>query len=305
MAFIPLKPIPLKDRVSMIFIAMGRIDVKDGAFVVIDDTGERMLIPIGSVSCLMLEPGTRISHAAIKLCAQVGTLVTWIGEGGVRFYSAGQPGGARADKLLYQAKLALDEQLRLKVVQKMFEIRFGESAPKKRSIEQLRGLEGNRVRVLYAEMASKHGIKWNGRNYDRDNWGGADIINRAISAANSCLYGITEAAILASGYAPAIGFLHTGKPLSFVYDIADIIKFDTVVPAAFSIASKNPVNVEKEVRVYCREVFRNEKIVNKLFNLIEQVLSAGEIALPEAYKDSQPPAIPNAKKIGDEGHRSK
>ena len=46
--------------------------------------------------------------------------------------------------------------------------------------------------------------------------------NRCLSAATACLHGLTEAAVLAAGYAPAIGFLHTGKPLSFVYDIADL-----------------------------------------------------------------------------------
>ncbi len=51
-------------------------------------------------------------------------------------------GGARSDKLLYQAKLALDEDLRLKVVRKMFELRFGEPAPSRRSVDQLRGIEG-------------------------------------------------------------------------------------------------------------------------------------------------------------------
>lgn len=109
----PLKPIPIKDRVSMIFVYYGRIDVKDGAFVVINEVDgedrERKHIPVGSVACIMLEPGTRISHAAVKLAAVTGTLLIWVGEAGVRLYSAGQPGGARSDKLLYQAKLALDE----------------------------------------------------------------------------------------------------------------------------------------------------------------------------------------------------
>lgn len=72
----------------------------------------------------MLEPGTRVSHAAVHLAATVGTLLVWVGEAGVRVYSSGQPGGARADKLLYQAKLALTEDLRLKVVRKMYELRF-------------------------------------------------------------------------------------------------------------------------------------------------------------------------------------
>ncbi len=58
-------------------------------------------------------------------------------------YSSGQPGGARADKLLYQAKLALDDDLRLKVVRKMYELRFREPPPARRSVEQLRGIEGS------------------------------------------------------------------------------------------------------------------------------------------------------------------
>src|SRR5690606_20545102 len=134
----PLKPLPMKDRVSMIFIQYGQIDVQDGAFVVIDATGVRTHIPVGSVACLMLEPGTRVSHAAIRLASLVGTLLVWVGESGVRLYARGQPGGARADRLLYQARLALDDELRLKVVRKMYEVRFGEPAPLRRSVEQLR-----------------------------------------------------------------------------------------------------------------------------------------------------------------------
>jgi CRISPR-associated protein Cas1 len=65
----PIKPIPMKDRISMVFIQYGQIDVLDGAFVVIDQNGVRMHIPIGSVACIMLEPGTRVSHAAVHLAS--------------------------------------------------------------------------------------------------------------------------------------------------------------------------------------------------------------------------------------------
>jgi CRISPR-associated protein Cas1 len=305
MSYIPLKPIPLKDRNSMLFIGMGQIDVKDGAFVVIDKNGDRMHIPVGSVTCLMLEPGTRITHAAIKLASQVGTLITWVGEGGVRFYAAGQPGGARSDKLLYQAKLALDGELRLKVVRKMFELRFGEEAPQRRSVDQLRGIEGARVRKTYQLLAKQYNIEWKGRRYDPKDWESGDTANKCISAATSCLYGITEAAILAAGYAPAIGYLHTGKPLSFVYDIADIIKFDTVVPVAFRIAAKKNQQPDRDVRLACRELFRTNKTLQRLIPLIEEILAAGDITPPEAYIDAQPPAIPEPESIGEKGHRSK
>jgi len=304
MSFIPLKPIPIKDRNSMIFVGMGQIDVKDGAFVVIDKNGERMHIPVGSLACVMLEPGTRISHAAVKLASITGTLLIWVGEAGVRLYSVGQPGGARSDKLLYQAKLALDESLRLKVVRKMFEIRFGEPAPERRSVDQLRGIEGARVRKTYQLLAKQYGVEWHGRRYDPKDWEKGDKVNQCLSAATACLYGVSEAAILAAGYAPAIGFLHSGKPLSFVYDIADLIKFETVVPIAFKVASKNSFHPDRDVRSACREVFRTSKMLKRIIPLIEEVLSAGEIKPPVPPEDAQPPAIPEPESIGDEGHRS-
>lgn len=112
----PPKPIPLKERSALVFVERARLDVKDGAFVAIDADGNRTHIPIGGVACLMLEPGARISHAAVALAGRVGTLIVWIGEAGVRLYAAGQPGGARSDKLMWQASLAMDPQARLRVV---------------------------------------------------------------------------------------------------------------------------------------------------------------------------------------------
>ena len=159
----PPHPIPIKDRASILFIERGRLDVLDGAFVVVDRNGVRTHIPVGGLACLMLEPGARVSHAAVSLAARVGCLLVWIGEAGVRLYSAGQPGGARADRLLHQARLALDPDARLRVVRKMFDMRFGEPAPRRRSVDQLRGIEGSRVKRLYEVLARQHGVKWKGR----------------------------------------------------------------------------------------------------------------------------------------------
>jgi CRISPR-associated protein Cas1 len=299
-----LKPIMMRDRVSMIFIEYGQIDVTDGAFVVIDKNGVRTHIPVGGVACIMLEPGTRVSHAAAALAARVGTLLVWVGEAGVRLYASGQPGGARSDRLLYQAKLALDDTARLKVVRQMYEFRFGEKSPERRSIEQLRGIEGARVRKMYELLAQRYGLKWEKRQYDPNNWDRSDVLNKCVSAANACLYGITEAAVLAAGYAPAIGFIHTGKPLSFVYDIADLFKFNTVVPVAFQIAAHKPQEPGRAVRLACRDVFRREKVLARIIPTIEQVLAAGEMQPPTPHEEAVPIAIPNPESIGDVGHRS-
>jgi len=299
----PLKPIPIKDRISVLYVEKGNLDVLDGAFVVVDKNGVRTHIPVGGLACLMLEPGSRISHVAVILASRVGCLLVWIGEGGVRLYASGQPGGARADRLLYQAKLALDDDARLKVVRKMYEMRFKEKPPERRSVAQLRGIEGVRVRKMYELLARQYRVEWKNRNYDYTEWGSGDVPNRCLSSATACLYGICEAAVLAAGYAPAVGFIHTGKPQSFVYDIADIFKFETVVPVAFRIAGKKPHEPEREVRLACRDVFRQSRLLKRIIPTIEEVLAAGGLTIPKPPEESVEPAIPNKENVGDDGHR--
>lgn len=308
-AYVPLKPIAMKERSSIVFLQYGELDVIDGAFVVVDKNGVRTQIPVGGLACLMLEPGTRVSHAAVVLAARVGCLLVWVGEGGVRLYASGQPGGARADRLLFQARLALDEDARLKVVREMYRRRFDEEAPSRRSIEQLRGIEGSRVREMYKLLAQRSGVNWNHRNYDRKAWDSADVANRALSSATACLYGLTEASILAAGYAPAIGFLHRGKPQSFVYDIADVYKFETAAPAAFETAGRilkgkgDGSPVERQVRMACRDLFRRTKLLDRIIPDIEEMLKAGGIDPPVDAPEAAEPAIPPEEPSGDVGHR--
>lgn len=306
--YVPLRPIPIKDRSAIVFLEYGQVDVIDGAFVLVDRNGARVQIPIGGLACLMLEPGTRVTHAAVTLAARVGCLLIWVGEGGVRLYAAGQPGGARADRLLWQAAAALDETARLKVVRAMYALRFGEEAPARRSVDQLRGIEGVRVRMMYQQLARVHGVEWKSRSYDPAAWDSADIPNRCLSAGTACLYGLSEAAILAAGYAPAIGFLHRGKPQSFVYDVADIFKFESVVPVAFSVARRvahgqlDPRDAERQVRVGCRDAFRRTNLLERIIPTIGDLITASGLTPPPEAPEGQPPAL-DQPISGDAGHR--
>jgi CRISPR-associated protein Cas1 len=244
--------------------------------VLTDSKGVRLQVPIGGLVVLLLEPGTTVTHAAVAACAESGCLLVWCGEGGVRLYAAGVAGGARSDKLMRQFAIANDPKRRLDVVREMFRRRFGEQAPEKRNVDSLRGIEGGRVKQKYIELAQEYKVPWKGREYDPNRWSTADPINRAISAANACLYAVTEAAILAAGYSPAIGFLHSGKPLAFVYDIADLYKFATSVPLAFRLTAQSPTDVEGRVRRELRDVFRREKTLQRIIPDMEEVLDAGD-----------------------------
>jgi len=113
--------------------------------------------------------------------------------------------------------------------------------------------------------------------------------------------------VLAAGYAPAIGFLHSGRPLSFVYDVADLFKHETVVPTAFRVAGRAkrgalPGLVEGVVRRECRDAFRRTNLLERIIPTIEEVLAAGGLAPPEPPADAQPAAF-EEDASGDEGNR--
>lgn len=291
----------MRERASVVFVERGHLDVIDGAFVLVDAHGVRAQLPIGGIACLMLEPGTRVSHAAVALAARVGCLLVWVGEGAVRVYAAGQPLAHRADHLLHQTSLAIDPAARLRVVRKMYELRFAEPVPPERDVDQLRGVEGARVRKLYGLLAREHGVEWKGRNYDHSSWGSGDVANRCLSSATACLYGVTEAALLAAGYSPAIGFIHTGKRQSFVYDIADLVKFETVVPAAFRTAASNPSDPERAARLACRDAFRRSNLLARLIPLTQEVLAAGGPPPTTLPPGTLPPYIPEEDPYADDG----
>lgn len=278
-----------RDTLSFVYIEHGRIDQHEQAIAVYDDTGMTP-IPIAATAVLLLGPGTRVTHAAMVAMADNNALAVWVGEEGVRCYAHGMGGTRSSNALLHQARLATNETNRLEVVRRMYRMRFQEEVDEGLTVEQLRGMEGMRVRQTYARMSEETGVEWQGRNYDRGNWGGADPVNRALSAANSCLYGICHAGILSMGFSPALGFIHTGKQLSFVYDIADLYKTEISIPIAFAKGAENPPNLERVVRLCCRDLFKERKLLPRIAQDLRTVL--GDVAENGDFAPDSDPALP-------------
>jgi CRISPR-associated protein Cas1 len=221
----------------------------------------------------MVGPGTTITHAAVKTLADNGCLVMWSGEGGVRFYAQGMGETRAARHLLRQAYLSSIPELRLRVVRRMYEMRFGEELPEELSLQQIRGKEGVRVRTAYLQSSAQTGVEWTGRSYNRTDWKDSTPVNRALSAANSCLYGVCQAAIVSAGYSTALGFIHTGKMLSFVYDIADLYKADLTIPLAFQMVAESEFDLESRIRHALRDKFHAEKFMQRIIPDLETVLN--------------------------------
>ncbi len=77
---------------------------------------------------------------------------------------------------------------------------------------------------------------------------------------------LSEAVILAAGFSPAIGFIHEGDPRSLVFDLADTVKFKTVVPLAFDVFLSDAHDVRSSVRRACRDLFRESQMIETLMD---------------------------------------
>ncbi|MER7026201.1 type I-E CRISPR-associated endonuclease Cas1e [Streptomyces sp. NPDC000404] len=197
---------------------------------------ETVYLPTAALACILLGPGTSITARALATFARHETTVVISGMGGVRCSAATVPGTLTTTWLEHQARAWADDTRRLAVATAMYEHRFGPGqAPAGATLQQLRGLEGQRIKALYRLLAKQHRIGRFRRTYDPDTWDSQDPVNIALSAANTCLYGIVHAAVVALGCSPALGFVHSGNQQSFVYDIADLYKAELTIPLAFSL----------------------------------------------------------------------
>ncbi|GAA6756663.1 type I-E CRISPR-associated endonuclease Cas1e [Thermus thalpophilus] len=219
-----LKELPkFRDGLSYLYVEHAFIEQEAQGIGIYDQQG-LTLVPAAALGVLFLGPGTRITHAAIRALAGNGCTVCWVGEGLARFYAQGLGDTRSAHRLERQARAWADPNLHLEVVYRLYEKRFSEPLPRNLSLEQVRGLEGVRVRTAYARWSQETGVPWKGRSYDRRNWVASDPVNRALSSGAAYLYGLAHAAIVSTGFSPSLGFIHTGKLLSFVYDLADLYK---------------------------------------------------------------------------------
>ena len=290
-----------RDGLSYLYLEAGNIVQHDFAVVWLSEMGSSQL-PAASLSVLMLGPGTSITHAAVHQLAQLGCSVLWVGQDLVRFYACGTGETRSSLRVQRQARAWCDQSLHLRVVRKMYALRFGYPVPEEWTLEQLRGHEGVRVRTTYTEWSRKTGVPWYGRRYDRNKgqWNSSDPVNRALSSGAACLYGVCHAAIVSAGYSTALGFLHTGKQLSFVYDVADIYKASSVIPVAFQAVADSPNHVESRVRTKLRDQFRETRLLERVIDDLNSLFppNASEAVVPDGV-DGDDPALPGDLWEGD------
>jgi CRISPR-associated protein Cas1 len=308
MSFPDLKILPrFSDGLSFVYLEHAVVEREDRSVAAFTTDG-RISLPAAGLGCLMLGPGTRITHAALKVLADCGATAVWVGEDGLRFYATGLGKTRSSAGVMRQAQLWAYTATHRTIVRRLYERRFGERLPEAITLQQIRGREGARVRDAYRAASQATGVPWVGRSYKRDAWNRTDPVNCALSASNAALYAVCLAGIVTAGYSPALGFIHVGKQLSFVYDLADLYKLELSVPAAFEAAAEGLEGVERRARLKFRERAHAARLLDRVMEDLREIFSPrtddrfdGDAALPGGLWDPDSGEVAGGVQHADDG----
>jgi CRISPR-associated protein Cas1 len=288
------KPVPLgqlvraQDRLTFVYLEHCVVH-RDANAITARDVRGTIHLPAATLGALLLGPGTTVSQQAMVLLAESGATAVWVGEQGVRYYAHGRS-LARSSRLLEaQARRVSNTRSRLQVARAMYAMRFPGEDVSRLTMQQLRGREGARVRKLYREHAVRTGVEWTRRDYDNADFASGTPINQALSAANTSLYGVVHAVIVALGCAPGLGFVHTGHVLSFVFDLADLYKADISIPIAFDIAAQPDIaDIGAATRHAVRDRMKGSAFLETCVGHLRTLLTENDEPVeygPEAFDD--------------------
>jgi len=288
--------LPHADRHGLLLLDRGALTVESGCLHFASAGGgvvERgdYTIPHQSISLLLLGPGSTVSHDALRLLARHGVGMAAVGDDGVRLYTAPPLMPDFSNLARRQTELWADANRgRLDVARRMYAWRLGEVLPH-RDVAVLRGIEGARVKALYANLAQRFGIRWQGRRYDRNAPLSADLPNQAINHAASAVEGAAAIAVTATATIPQLGFIHEDSGQSFVLDVADLFRDAVTVPCAFravTIVAKRPQDsIERVARRLTGETLRRQGVIAAMIDRIKALFTeppGGDEPRPRARK---------------------
>ena len=270
--------VPHKDRHGVVWLERGQLSVESGTLKFITAGGDSLdagaySIPYQGLSCIILQPGTNVSHDALRILARHGTALVAAGAAGTRFYASMPAGPDDSRRARRQTKLWFSERTRRLVARRMYAMRLGELFPNA-DLDVLRGMEGARVKATYKNEAQRLGIQWRGRRYDRSNPNQTDRPNEALNHVSVAVVAAAKIAVAVTGTIPQLGFVHEDSGHSFALDIADLFRHDVVVPTAFRSVKecRTSDKLERVARRAAARALTDGKVVAKMIDRIKELI---------------------------------
>ena len=266
----------VKDKYPFIYLERGRLEVDDSSIKWIDADNNVVPLPVATLNALLLGPGTTVTHDAVKTAVSANCSICWVGEDSLLFYAAGFLPTSDTRNLKQQIELAADKERSLVVARRLFARRFPDAELEGKSLQEMMGMEGYRVRALYQRMAEEYQVGWKGRHFTPGKFELGDVTNQVLTTTNAALYGILCSAIHSMGYSPHIGFIHSGSPLPFVYDLADLYKERLCIDLAFALTRDLAGRYDKhKVSAAFRQRVIKMEVLTKIGDDIQGIFGGG------------------------------
>lgn len=265
----------VKDKYPFIYLERGRLEIDDSSIKWIDSDSNVVPLPVATLNTLLLGPGTTVTHEAVKTATAANCSICWVGEDSLLFYAAGFLPTADTRNLRHQIDQSANPKKSVEIARKMYVRRFPDADLKGKNLKEMMGMEGHRVRTLYQQKAEEYQVGWKGRKFTPGKFELADLTNKILTSTNAALYGILCSAVHSMGYSPHIGFIHSGSPLPFIYDLADLYKETLCVDLAFSLTRDLAGRYDKhKISAAFRERVIDMDLLNILSDDIPDILGA-------------------------------
>lgn len=268
----------VKDKYPFIYLERGRLEIDDSSVKWVDSEGQIIPLPVATLNTLLLGPGTSVTHDAVKTVTAANCTLCWVGEDSLLFYAAGFQPTATTRNFQKQMELASSPKESLEIARRMFAQRFSNADLEGKSLQALMGMEGHRVKQIYQAKGEHYKVGWKGRQFTPGNFELGDTTNKILTSTNAMLYGIVCSAVHSMGYSPHIGFVHSGSPLPFVYDIGDLYKEHLCIDLAFSLTREMAGRYDKElVSARFRERAIQMDLLKKIADDITELLRSTRV----------------------------
>jgi len=299
-----LKAILHSKRANIYYLEMCRILQKDGRVLYLAENSKEYQywnIPIANTTCLLLGTGTSITQPAMRMLAQAGVLVGFVGGGGTPLLMANEiewftPQSEYRPTEYVQGWMQFwfDDTKRLESAKRLQKARIGfiqkvwskdrelklegfnveelkkdfsymlEAIEDAYSVGKLLQLEAELTKKLYKYAAKKTNQLGFLREHAK-----AEDANGFLDHGNYLAYGLGATTLWVLGIPHGFALMH-GKTRrgALVFDVADLVKDALVLPWAF-ICSKEKQS-EKEFRAQCLQSFVEHKALDFMFDEVKK-----------------------------------
>jgi CRISPR-associated protein Cas1 len=268
-------------------------------------------IPYGATACLLLGPGTSLTHKAAKFLGGEGVMVGFVGGDGSPLYFASQSEYRPTEYLQAWCEFWFDESARLAAAKALL---YARCAMVRRSHVRVPGIDIEEPLAQFesgiasanstASLLSAEGVfakrlygAWtllNDAAFIRIQRG-KDRCNQFLDRGNYLAYGMAATVLWVLGIPHSLPLLHGNtRRGALVFDLADVIKDGCILPAAFMGAAES--DNDQANRARCMASLDRFNAMNVLFEAMKGAIDAGSRSRRE-QQARQGPVTPNTREV--------